>query len=106
MFVKVEWGFNKMNYVEAGGTDNRVGKDKLEDYMNLACSDPRIVAFSMHPDEIMATFLTYLRGYASPSSHSWPVYVRKDLNQPTWRVGSTVDIGDPDVRATSPTGLY
>ena len=104
MFVEVEWGFDRMSYVEAGGTDNRVQKDKLEDYMKLACSDPRIVAFSMHPDEIMATFLTYLRGNASPTSHSWPVYVRKDLNNPTWTVGSSVNIGDPYVRAPSPTG--
>ena len=88
-----------MTDIEAGGSGNRVQKTKLEDYMNLARSDTRIVAFSMHPDQIMATFYTYLEGTTSPESDSWPVYVREDLNDPTWIVGSNVVIGDPGVRA-------
>ena len=104
-FVKVEWGSNRMTYVEAGGEGNRVRKQNLEQYTDLANVDERIVAFSMHPDGIMASFYTYLAGNTSPKRHSWPVYVREDLIDSSWRVGFHVDIGDPTVEAPSPSGL-
>ena len=95
-----------MTEVEAGGAGNRVRKEKLEEYIELARSDRRIVAFSMSGDESMATFLTYLQGKTSPGSDSWPIYVREDLNDPTWIVGSRVKIGDANINAPSPTGSH
>ena len=96
------WGFNRMNYVEAGGDMNRVYRSNLETYQELASSDSRIIAFSMHPQQIMATFFTHLDGFTSPTSESWPIWVRSDLVDPNWLVGSAVDIGDPTVTAPSP----
>ena len=93
-----------MTEVEAGGTGHRVRREKIEQYMVLADSDARIVAFSMHPDKTMATFYTYLQGKTSQKSDSWQVYIRKDLNHSSWKVGSSVEIGDPDIYAPSPTG--
>ena len=93
-----------MTKVEAGGKSNRVRRENLAQYMDLAVSDTRIVAFSIHPDEIMATFYTYLEGSTSPTSESWPLYVREDLNVPNWKVGSHVNIGNYNHKAPCPTG--
>ena len=96
-----------MNDIAAG---NRIDGHSLDKYMALASSDNRIVAFAMHPTTIMATFFTYLEGTTSPSSDSWPVFVREDLLLRKWRVGSYVDFGDIKDKlmdeAPSPIGKY
>ena len=91
-----------MHRVAAGGESNRVYRSNLETYQELASSDSRIVAFAMHPQQIMAAFYTYLEGNTSPTSESWPIYVRSDLVDPSWIVGSAVEIGDSTVTAPSP----
>ena len=91
-----------MRTIEAGGKGTRVWRNKLSEYIKLASTDDRIVAFAMHPLQIMATFFTFVEGYASPTSQSWPIYVRRTVNNKSWTAGSTVSLGDPNIRIPRP----
>lgn len=65
----------------------------LAGYKALARLDGRIVAFSMHPLWKYATFYSLVGGNASPPSKSWPIYIRDDLFNPSWKEGSFLQIG-------------
>ena len=103
-FIKVSlWGHNGMKDAFAGGSSHFASGLDIEGYEKLALSDRRIVGFTMRPDSVYAKFYTYLGGTASPISESWPTYIRKDLFNPSWKVGSHLQIGDRNIRAPAPT---
>ena len=91
----------------AGGEDNKLRKDNLEQYRALAASDRTIVAFATNKHETLARFYTYLEGTTSRmGGSSWPVYVCEDLIEPIWGVGSEIQLGNFNVVAPSPIGKY
>ena len=92
-----------MKDINAGGSNYVASGMNVEGYEKLALSDHRIVGFTMRPDSAYAKFFTYLGGTASPISESWPTYIRKDLFNPSWKVGSHLQIGDRNIRAPAPT---
>ena len=92
-----------MDDVMAGGSNYLASGLNIEGYEKLALSDHRIVGFTMRPDSVYAKFFTYLGGTASPISESWPTYIRKDLFNPSWKVGSYLQIGDRNISAPAPT---
>ena len=78
----------------------------LEEFMDMAGSDARVAAMLHNPLKQTAVFLSHLEGIASPPSKSWPsyvrwdssnpqtwpLYIRKDLLDRSWGVGSLVTI--------------
>ena len=103
-FIKASlWGHNGMKDKFAGGSSYLASNLTIEGYEKLALSDHRIVGFTMRPDSVYAKFFTYLGGTASPISESWPTYIRKDLFNPSWKVGSHIQIGDRNINAPAPT---
>ena len=91
-----------MRDIEAGGKGTRIGRNNLSEYMQLGLTDDRIVAFAMHSDQIMATYFTFVEGYASLISQSWPIYVRRTVNNKSWAAGSFVSLGDPNITIPRP----
>ena len=101
-FIKASlWGHNGMKDKFAGGSSYFASNLTIEGYEKLASSDHRIVGFTS--DSVYAKFYTYLGGTASPISESWPTYIRKDLFNPSWKVGSHIQIGDRNINAPAPT---
>ena len=92
-----------MKDINAGGSNYVASGMNVEGYEKLALSDHRIVGFTMRPDSAYAKFFTYLGGTASPTKDSWPAYIRKDVFNPSWKVGSHLQIGDRNIRAPAPT---
>ena len=92
-----------MDDVMAGGSNYLASGLNIEGYEKLALSDNRIVGFTMRPDSVYAKFFTYLGGTASPISESWPTYIREDLFNASWKVGSYLQIGDRKISAPAPT---
>ena len=90
-----------MDDVYAGGSSYLASGMNIEGYEKLALSDHRIVGFTT--DSVYAKFYTYLGGTASPISESWPTYIREDLFNPSWKVGSHIQIGDRNIIAPAPT---
>jgi len=101
-FERVNWSFGYMNVRYVGGKSYRIWRRNLSEYIKLASNDERIVAFGMHPDQIMAAFFTHIEGSASPMGLSWPLYVRRTLNNESWTAGSYVSLGDPNLYIPSP----
>ena len=78
----------------------------LEEFKDMAISDGKIVAILHNPLKQAAMFLTHLEGTISLKSHKWPtyarwdfsntqgwpIYIRKDLLDRSWGVGSYVKI--------------
>ena len=102
-FIKASWGIRGMSRVSAGGSSYHASGLTVDGYKRLALSDRSIVALEIHPDSISASFYTFLGGTASPSSLSWPTYIREDLFNPSWKKGSFVELGDRKIQAQAPT---
>ena len=83
----------------------------LEEFMDMAVSDVKVVAILHNPLKQAAIFLSHLEGIASPPSKSWPsyvrwdssnpqtwpLYIRKDLLDRSWGVGSLVKISNKGI---------
>ena len=77
----------------------------LSESEKLANTDDRIVAFTKHHRVQMTAFITYIEGTASASSSSWPLYVRADLLDTSWTVGSHLEIGNPNDDVPMPSNI-
>ena len=78
----------------------------LPHLMLLAASNKKTIAYVHHSDHQEVEFLTYLEGTASPIWESWPIYVREDVLNPLWKVGSNVKIGEIDAQASVRMGMW
>ena len=104
-FLRPHWGTNKMTQNIAGANNQTIRGKTLPYLMDLASSIDNIVAIVKHPEHQEAAFLTYLEGTTSSVWDSWPIYIRKELLNPSWKVGSYVEIGDSDTQASVRTGM-
>ena len=78
----------------------------MEGFLRMAATDERILVVMHNSTTETALSLTHLQGIASPSSQSWPkyirsdssshrawpVYVRTDLLNPSWKAGLYINI--------------
>ena len=92
----------------------------LEEFKDMAISNRCIVAIIHNPLKQAAMFLTHLEGTISlkfrkwPSyarwdfsnTQGWPIYIRKDLLDKSWGVGSYVKISTTKMLSLEPSQTF
>ena len=105
-FKKVKWSIAFMYKREIEGEEFGCRGKTLEEFKDMGVSNKGIVAILHNPLKQSAMFLTHLEGtvslkskkwpaytrYDFSNSQAWPIYIRKDLLDKSWGVGSYVTI--------------